>query len=97
MRWLRYAGVAAAGIVAGATFFAAFVFAAYLATVLLDVLMIDPRDDPIFGYEIYIVLTWPIWLPLLLAASGLVGFISARRVHKKLSLDGTTPRAAVSQ
>jgi len=97
MQWLRYGAATAVGIAAAATFLVALAFAAFLATQLYDALTIDPRDDPLFGSAIFVVITWPFWLLPVLGASGWVGFISARRVHRKLSVSGTTPATAESQ
>jgi hypothetical protein len=85
MLWLRDAVAVAAGFAAAATFLAALAFAAYRATVLYDALTIDPRDDPIFGSAMYFAGTWPFWLLPVLGASGWIGFIAGRSVHKILS------------
>jgi ABC-type spermidine/putrescine transport system permease subunit I len=83
MRWLHYLIVAVAGIVTGAASLIALAFAGLLATRLIY------GDPDSAGW--LLVFTWPVWLSLLLGASGLVGIISAMFVHKKLLEGDATP------
>jgi hypothetical protein len=81
MRWLHYGAATAAGIAAGTASAVALAYAGLLAMQLIY------GDPDAVGW--LLVFTWPLWLPLLLGAGGLVGIISAMLVHKKLSDGGT--------